>query len=117
MIGLLSKVNIIDNSGGQIGRCIKVLKPGKKPLAKIGDVIIISVLKISNVQGGVGIQKGDLFKALVVRTIKENKTRWSSNAVILIKDLDLQPIGTRIKGPISSYINNLKIMTLTKTFF
>ena len=113
MIGLLSKVNIIDNSGGQIGRCIKVLKPGKKPLAKIGDVIIVSILKFS----GNSVKKGEIYKALVVRTIKESKTRWSSNAVILIKDLDLQPIGTRIKGPISSYINNLKIMTLTKTFF
>jgi len=116
MIGLLSKVIIIDNSGGLIGRCIKVLKSGIKPLAKIGDVVIISVIKTS---GGSQINKGDIHKALVVRTIKSNNNcvRWSSNAVILIKGLDLQPIGTRIKGPISKEINNLKIMALAKTSF
>jgi ribosomal protein L14 len=77
MIGLLSKVFIIDNSGGLIGRCIKVLKNGtiKYPMAKIGDIIIVSVIKTSS-SGGRGptsnnmIQKGDIHKALVVRTAK-----------------------------------------------
>lgn len=46
MLGLLSKVKIIDNSGGIIGRCIKILRPvATKNLAKIGDIIIISVIK------------------------------------------------------------------------
>jgi len=69
MIGLLSKVVIIDNSGGLIGRCIKVLKNGVKyPMGKIGDIIIVSVIKTS---GGL-IQKGDIHKALIVRTSKIN---------------------------------------------
>jgi len=116
MIGLLSKVVIIDNSGGLIGRCIKVLKPNiKYPLGKIGDVIIVSVIKISS---GSLIQKGDIHKALIVRTTKiNNNVKWSTNAVILIKGLDLQPLGTRIKGPISNKINSLKVITLTKNLF
>lgn len=116
MIGLLSKVVIIDNSGGLIGRCIKVLKSGvRQPLGKIGDIIIVSVIKTSS---GSLIQKGDIHKALIVRTAKiNNNVKWSTNAVVLIKGLDLQPVGTRIKGPISSQINSLKIITLTKNFF
>ena len=115
MIGLLSKVVIIDNSGGLIGRCIKVLKAGaKQPLGNIGDVIVVSVIKTN----GNTIQKGDIHKALIVRTAKlNNNVKWSTNAVILIKGLDLQPVGTRIKGPISNRINNLKIITLTKNLF
>ena len=116
MIGLLSKVIIIDNSGGLVGRCIKVLKPGVKyPLGKIGDVIIVSVIKISS---GSLMQKGDIHKALIVRTTKmNNNVKWSSNAVILIKGLDFQPLGTRIKGPISNKINSLKVITLAKNLF
>lgn len=118
MIGLLSKVIIIDNSGGLIGRCIKVLKAGvKQPIGKIGDIIIVSVIKTSS---GSLIQKGDIHKALIVRTAKiNNNVRWSSNAVILIKGtkLDLQPVGTRIKGPISKLINSYRIKTLTKNLF
>ena len=114
MIGLLSKVIIIDNSGGLIGRCIKVFKP-KQGLAQIGDVIIVSVIKTTS---GSLIQKGDIHKALIVRTSKIfNNVKWSSNAVVLIKGFDFQPVGTRIKGPISNKINCLKILTLAKQLF
>lgn len=72
MIRLLSKVKIIDNSGGLLGRCIKILKPKvqgspKKAYASVGDLILISVLKTIP---GSKIKKGDLFKAVVVRTKK-----------------------------------------------
>jgi len=114
MIGLLTKVKIIDNSGGLIGRCIKILRPvGTKRLGKIGDIIIVSVIKTSS---GSIIKKGDIHKALIVRTTKNfNNIKWETNAVILIKGLELQPVGTRIKGPISKEINSLKILTLAKT--
>lgn len=69
MIGLLSKVKILDNSGGLEGRCLKVLKPGHAP-GVVGDVIVVSVIKISS---GSLIQKGDVHKALIVRT-KHNST-------------------------------------------
>jgi large subunit ribosomal protein L14 len=66
MIGLLSKVVIIDNSGALLGRCIKVLKPGKS-LASIGDIIIVSVIKTGSASL---IKKGDIHKAVIVRTTK-----------------------------------------------
>lgn len=111
MISLLSKVKIIDNSGGILGRCIKVLKPGKKPHAKIGDIILISIIKTTT---GTSLLKGDIHKALVVRTSYNNTTvKWSDNSVVLIKG-NKDPIGTRIKGPISSKITSLKINSLAK---
>ncbi len=70
MIGLLSKVKIIDNSGALEGRCIKVLKPGNSQApATIGDLIVLSVIKISS---GSKILKGDVLRAIVVR-VKHNK--------------------------------------------
>lgn len=105
MINLLSKVNIIDNSGGLIGRTIKL----KTSFAGIGDIILISVLKIT--KGN--IKKGDVFKAMIVRTTKDKKVQWEDNAVILIKN-DGTPLGSRIKGPISSQIKNRKIRALAK---
>ena len=123
MIGLLSKVNIIDNSGGLVGRCIKILKKSRAKLgeagANIGDIIIVSVIKTYS--SDTNIKKGDIHKALIVRTKKlNNNVRWTTNSVILIKGnnkTEIQPIGTRIKGPISTQINNLKIMSLAKLFF
>lgn len=105
MIQLLTKVNIIDNSGGSIGRCIKILKPHGRDFAKIGDIILVSVIEtakqvssqISSAQssksgpkGGseAKIKKGTMFKALVVRTksnVVRNTASFDSNAVILLK--------------------------------
>lgn len=127
MIQLLTKVNIIDNSGGSIGRCIKILKPHGRDFAKIGDIILVSVIEtakqvgsqFSSTQPSKGgeakIKKGTMFKALVVRTktnVVRNTASFDTNAVILLKSsgasshrkvklTELPPIGTRIKGPIS----------------
>ena len=116
MIGLLSKVKIIDNSGGLEGRCLKVLKPGNNP-GIVGDIIVVSVIKISS---GSLIQKGDVHKALIVRSKSSSPSpstdsvKFSDNAVILIKGLDFTPLGTRIKGPISSRISQPKLRSLAK---
>ena len=68
MISLLTKVHIIDNSGGILGRCIKILKPLKQH-AKVGDLILISVIKtVSGSKEFFKVQKGDVVKAIVVRT-------------------------------------------------
>ena len=118
MIQLLTKVNIIDNSGGAIGKCIKILNPHGRNYAKVGDIILVSIketLKLNNITSGAHnkVVKGSLFKALVVRTkvssIKNSGT-FDDNAVILLKSnvgssakvlTELAPLGTRIKGPIS----------------
>jgi large subunit ribosomal protein L14 len=65
MIKLLTKVNIIDNTGGIIGRCIKILRPKNVKEAKIGDIILVTIVKSLKTSN---IKKGDLFKAIVVRT-------------------------------------------------
>jgi large subunit ribosomal protein L14 len=130
MVSLQTKVNIIDNSGGLIGRCIKVLTPKNKKVAKIGDLILLSVQKTILKDSGLTaakVQRGDIYKALVVRTKKERRanstsTRWEENAVVLVKTpekgLDLLPVGTRVKGPISVALKlvpgNQKIIALAK---
>ncbi|NP_696981.1 ribosomal protein L14 (mitochondrion) [Monosiga brevicollis] len=88
MIGLLSKVNIIDNSGGLEGKCIKIIKPKstksgrKQRLAKVGDVILVTITKtlplsstsLSNTTQKNKNLKGSIYKALIVRTkIESNK--------------------------------------------
>ena len=90
MIGLLSKVVIIDNSGGLIGRCIKVLKNGvNHPLGNIGDIIIVSVIKTSS---GSLIQKGDIHKALIVRTAKiNNNVKWTINVKLTKTEIQVRP--------------------------
>jgi large subunit ribosomal protein L14 len=105
MIQLLTKVNIVDNSGGVIGRCIKILKPHDRDYAKIGDLILVSILEIAKVEGDKKggstansirdtnkIKKGTMFKALVVRTksktfssAKKKSVSFDENAVVLIK--------------------------------
>ncbi len=135
MIQLLTKVNIIDNSGGTIGRCIKILQPHGRDHAKVGDIILVSILDTarlslkgktsmskasSSMEGKNTIKKGTMFKALVVRTktnVVQNTAKFDSNAVVLLKSsgspstqkqikiYDLPPVGTRIKGPISINLN------------
>jgi ribosomal protein L14 len=106
MIQLLTKVKIVDNSGGILGRCIKILNPHGRDYAKIGDVILISILEIAKVseakaelskkKGGASAQagkegrvkKGTMFKALVVRTksnVVKRTASYDENAVVLLK--------------------------------
>lgn len=117
MIQLLTRVRIIDNSGGIEGRCIKILQPKNVKHAKIGDIILISVIKSLSSSN---IKKGDTLKAIIVRSKSSNSIdyRWSDNAVILLSSKDLSPIGSRIKGAISKKLTtkkgNYKYISLAK---
>lgn len=126
MIGLLSKVHIIDNSGGLTGRCIKILKPIRSH-AQVGDLILLSLIKTIKTPGtnqsASKVKKGDVVKGVIVRTKSSDKSvKWDENAVVLVKTnpktSDYTPIGTRIKGPISSSLKNRigcqKIISLAK---
>ena len=100
MIGLLTKVKIVDNSGAVEGRCIRIY--GKKYKGYIGDTVLLSVTGTAK---GSTIKRGEKYKAMIVRIKKGESlrpfgTRWDENAVVLIKG-DFTPIGSRIKGPIS----------------
>lgn len=120
MVQVQSKVHIIDNTGGLVGQCIKVLKPKEGKIAKLGDLILLSIKKH---RVGSKIKKGELHKALIVRTKITKRAKinieYSDNAVLLVKDLgELTPIGNRFKGPISSVLRkkkgSQKLMLLAK---
>ncbi len=132
MIQPLSRIEVIDNSGAKIGRCIKVLRPKGKKYAEVGDLIIISVQKTQILKGSASpsreqIMAGDLYKAIVVRSQKDKVEKngvkmTSDNGAILVKlsakTGEYTPIGTRIKGPVSSRLSEKagmeKILSLAK---
>lgn len=114
MIQLQTSVLIVDNSGATRGRCIKVLSPVGSFFANIGDVILVSITSsnLSGLRSSSGPRKGDVFRAVVVRSRRVGKAesglllsnRWDSNAVVLVKNLGSDehiPVGSRIRGPVS----------------
>lgn len=137
MIQPLTQIEVIDNSGAKIGRCIKILRPKGKKYAEVGDLILLSVQKTQILKGNTSpsreqIMSGDLYKAVVVRSKKpvspKNKAggvsllRSSDNGAILVKISaktgEYTPVGTRIKGPVSSKLSAKagmeKILSLAK---
>jgi large subunit ribosomal protein L14 len=117
MIQMKSKLDVADNSGARQVMCIKVLGGSKRRYANIGDVIKISV-KDAISRGKV--KKGEVLNAVVVRTRKGVRRqdgsliRFDSNAVVLL-NAQLQPIGTRIFGPVTRELrteNFMKIISL-----
>ncbi len=117
MIQVESKLKVADNSGAKELQCVKVLGGTRKRYANIGDIIVASVKNAT--PGGV-VKKGDVVKAVIVRTnkgIKRNDgsyIRFDENAAVVIKD-DKQPAGTRIFGPVTRELrdgNFMKIISL-----
>ena len=117
MIQTETKLNIADNSGAKKVQCIKVLGGSKRKYAAVGDVIVVSV-KEAIPRGRV--KKGDIHRAVVVRTSKEirrvdgSAIRFDTNAAVLINN-QLEPIGTRIFGPVTRELrakNFMKIVSL-----
>jgi len=110
-------LDVADNSGARRVQCIKVLGGSKRRYAGIGDVIKVSI-KEAIPRGRV--KKGDVFNAVVVRTRKGVRRadgsliRFDSNAAVLLNN-QLQPIGTRIFGPVTRELrteNFMKIISL-----
>ncbi len=117
MIQTETKLNIADNSGAKKVQCIKVLGGSKRKYAAVGDVIVVSI-KEAIPRGRV--KKGDIHRAVVVRTSKEirrvdgSAIRFDNNAAVLINN-QLEPIGTRIFGPVTRELrakNFMKIVSL-----
>lgn len=117
MIQMKSKLDVADNSGARQVMCIKVLGGSKRRYANIGDVIKVSV-KDAIPRGKV--KKGEVLNAVVVRTRKGVRRqdgsliRFDTNAVVLL-NAQLQPIGTRIFGPVTRELrseNFMKIISL-----
>jgi large subunit ribosomal protein L14 len=103
MIQPFTRLKVADNSGAKEIMCIKVLGGSKRRYAKVGDIIVASVKKaLPNGK----IKKGQVVKAVVVRTKKEvqrengSLIRFDDNAAVII-DAKKEPVGTRIFGPIA----------------
>jgi len=112
-----TNLDVADNSGARRVMCIKVLGGSKRKYAGVGDVIVVSV-KEAIPRGRV--KKGDVMKAIVVRTAKDVKRpdgsviRFDKNAAVLINN-QKEPIGTRIFGPVPRELrarNHMKIISL-----
>ncbi len=117
MIQMQSTLEVADNSGARKVMCIKVLGGSGRRYAEIGDVIKVSV-KEAIPRGKV--KKGDVYNAVVVRTAKGvrrpdgSTIRFDKNAAVLLNN-QLQPIGTRIFGPVTRELrgeNFMKIISL-----
>lgn len=117
MIQTETMLEVADNSGARKVQCIKVLGGSKRKYASIGDVIVVSI-KEAIPRGRV--QKGDIHRAVVVRTAKDihrndgSAIRFDRNAAVLINAQN-EPIGTRIFGPVTRELRakqHMKIISL-----
>ncbi len=114
MIQQQTMLDVADNSGAMKVMCIKVLGGSKRRYASIGDVIVVSV-KEAIPQSKV--KKGEVARAVIVRTAREVKRpdgsdiRFDGNSAVLINK-DLEPIGTRIFGPVARELRARKFMKI-----
>ncbi len=114
MIQQQTMLDVADNSGAKKVMCIKVLGGTKRRYASIGDVIVVSV-KEAIPQSKV--RKGEVARAVIVRTAREVKRpdgsyiRFDGNSAVLI-DKDLEPLGTRIFGPVARELRARKFMKI-----
>ena len=114
MIQQESRLKVADNTGAKELLCIRVMGGSTRRYASIGDVIVATVKDAT--PGGV-VKKGDVVKAVVVRTVKESKRadgsyiRFDENAAVIVKD-DKNPRGTRIFGPVARELREKQFMKI-----
>ena len=114
MIQQESRLNVADNTGAKEVLCIRVLGGSGRRYAGIGDIIVCTVKDA--IPGG-NVKKGDVVKAVVVRTVKERRRsdgsyiRFDENAAVLIKDGG-DPRGTRIFGPVGRELRDKRFMKI-----
>ena len=114
MIQMQSHLFVADNSGARKIQCIKVLGGSKRRFASIGDIVVVSI-KDAIPRGKV--KKGEVFKAVIVRTKKDfsrpdgTSIRFDKNAAVLL-DKQEEPIATRIFGPVTRELRTKKFMKI-----
>jgi large subunit ribosomal protein L14 len=114
MIQAESRLRVADNTGARELLCIRVLGGAKRRYAGIGDIIVCSVKDA--IPGG-QVKKGEVVKAVIVRTAKENRRadgsyiKFDDNAAVIIKD-DNEPRGTRIFGPVARELRDKRFMKI-----
>ena len=114
MIQMQTKLDVADNSGAKQVQCIKVLGGSKRRTASIGDIIVVSVKEaIPRCK----VKKGEVLKAVIVRTKKEirrsdgSAIRFDTNAAVLV-NANGEPLGTRIFGPVTRELRSKKLMKI-----
>ena len=114
MIQMQTNLDVADNSGARMVQCIKVLGGSGRKVASVGDVIVVSI-KEAIPRGRV--KKGDIHRAVIVRTSKEVKRndgtciRFDKNAAVLVNKSN-EPIGTRIFGPVTRELRGRQFMKI-----
>ncbi|WP_190600569.1 50S ribosomal protein L14 [Candidatus Vesicomyidisocius sp. SY067_SCS001] len=114
MIQVQTRLKVADNSGGIKAMCIKVIGGSKRRYANIGDVIKVSIKEV--VPRG-KVKKGDVYDAVVVRTAHGvrrsdgSRIRFDNNAIVLL-NTKLEPIGTRIFGPVTRELRSAQFMKI-----
>jgi len=118
MIYPTTRLRVADNTGARVIMCIQVLAGGNKMYADVGDVIVASV---KQAQPGGAVKKGDVVKAVIVRTAKEygrpdgSHIKFDENAAVILTTDASNPRGTRIFGPVARELrerNFMKIISL-----
>jgi large subunit ribosomal protein L14 len=114
MIQAETRLTVADNSGAKVLYCIKVLGGSRRRYASVGDIIVVSVKEaIPNAK----VKKGDVLKAVIVRTKKEIRRpdgsyiRFDDNSAVLISTAR-EPIGTRIFGPVARELRAKRFMKI-----
>lgn len=114
MIQMETVLDVADNSGAKRVKCIKVIGGSKRKYARLGDIIVVAVRDaIPNGK----VKKGDIARAVVVRTRKELRRvdgsyiRFDTNSAVLINK-DNEPIGTRIFGPVARELRGRRFMKI-----
>ena len=110
MIQMQTKLDVADNSGAKQVQCVKVLGGSKRMSAGLGDIIMVAVQQA--LPGG-KLKKGDVRKAVIVRTVNPLKRddgsyiRFDKNSAVILNN-NHEPIGTRIFGPVARELRNRK---------
>jgi large subunit ribosomal protein L14 len=114
MIQEYTRLNIADNSGAKEAMCIKVLGGSRRRYGRVGDVVVVT---IKDALPGSTVKKGDIARAVVVRTKREYRRRdgsyirFDENAAVLI-DEQREPRGTRIFGPVARELREREFMKI-----
>ncbi|MBC8458649.1 MAG: 50S ribosomal protein L14 [Deltaproteobacteria bacterium] len=114
MIQAQTKLKVADNSGAKVLSCIKVLGGSRRKYASVGDIIVVSVKEaLPNSK----VKKGDVVRAVIVRTAKEIRRsdgsyiKFDDNSAVLITQ-QREPIGTRIFGPVARELRAKRFMKI-----
>lgn len=108
MIQMQSKLDVADNSGAKLVKCVKVLGGSKRMSAGLGDIIVVAV---QQAQPGGKVKKGEVKKAVIVRTAyplrREDGSyiNFDNNSVVILNNNN-EPVGTRIFGPVARELRN-----------